>query len=205
MPLFLASFINTMHEESTNQEIEESRDLGSFHPRKQLDCTLVQILSEIGGENCVKVAEELYNINKPEITDEELALICDINKNVVRKILYILYANKLSDFRKEKEKKKNWWIYYWRDNFDNLRNFIKLKREQVLDKLSLRMDYEDSNVFHRCENEDCKYLTPFEAAMELDFRCPKCESSLDHFENMEVKEFLKEQIAFLRENIKNCI
>ncbi len=194
-----------MHEESTNQQTEESGDLSSFHPRKQLDCTLVQILSEIGGENCVKVAEELYNIHKDEITDEELAAICDINKNVVRKILYILAENKLSDFRKEKEKKKNWWIYYWRDNFDNMRNFVKAKREQVLEKLSLRMEYEENNVFHRCVNDECHYLAPFEEAMEIDFRCPNCESNLDHFENMQVKEFLKEQIAFLRENIKNCL
>jgi transcription initiation factor TFIIE subunit alpha len=193
-----------MHENHTN-DIESAGDMGAVYPRKQLDCTLVQILSEIGGENCVKVAEELYNISKSEITDEELAEICDINKNVVRKILYILSENKLSDFRKEKEKKKNWWIYYWRDNFDNLRNFIKLKREQVLEKLSLRMEYEDNNVFHRCVNEECRYLAPFEEAMEIDFRCPHCESALDHYDNVEVKEFLREQIALLRENIKNCV
>lgn len=191
-----------MHENQTN-ETDHTGDLGSFHPRKHLDCTLVQILTEIGGENCVKVAEELYNINKEEITDEELAEICDINKNVVRKILYILSENKLSDFRKEKEKKKNWWIYYWRDNFENLQTFIRLKQEQVLKKLSLRMEYEDANVFHRCENEECKYLAPFEEAMEIDFRCPKCDSNLNHFENMNVKLFLREQIAFLRESIKN--
>ena len=194
-----------MHEESINQQTGDTSDLSSFRTRKQLDCTLVNILTEIGGDNCVKVAEELYNISKEEITDEELAEICDINKNVVRKILYILYENKLSDFRKEKEKKKNWWIYYWKDNFDNLRNFIKLKREQVLEKLSLRMEYEENNVFHRCVNEECRYLAPFEEAMEIDFRCPMCDSNLDHFENMPVKEFLMEQIAFLRENIKNCL
>ncbi len=194
-----------MHEDSTNQETEESRNLSSFHPRKQLDCTLVQILSEIGGENCVKVAEELYNITKEEITDEELAEICDINKNVVRKILYILAENKLSDFRKEKEKKKNWWIYYWKSNFENLIPFIRMKREWVLQKLSLRLDYEDGNVFHRCDNEECHYLAPFEEAMELDFRCPKCDSSLPYYDNSDIKDFLKEQIGFLRENIKNCM
>ena len=193
-----------MHENQTN-DTESAGDMGVVYPRKQLDCVLVQILTEIGGENCVKVAEELANINKPEITDEELALICDINKNVVRKILYILAENKLSDFRKEKEKKKNWWIYYWRDNFENLHTFIRQKQEQVLQKLSLRMEYEDSNVFHRCENEECKYLAPFEEAMEIDFRCPKCESNLNHFENMNVKEFLREQIGLIRENIKNCM
>ncbi|MHA1109944.1 MAG: hypothetical protein ACTSRE_02495 [Promethearchaeota archaeon] len=188
-----------------NQETEGSGDLSSFHPRKQLDGTLVQILFEIGGDNCVKVAEELYNITKEEITDEELALICDINKNVVRKILYILAENKLSNFRKEKEKKKNWWIYYWRDNFDNMRNFIKAKREKVLEKLSLRLEYEENNVFHRCVNEECHHLSPFEEAMEIDFRCPHCDSNLDHFENMQVREFLQEQIGILRENIKNCL
>ncbi len=194
-----------MHENSSDTGGEETGDLGSYHPRKQLDCVLVQILSEIGGENCVKVAEELYNIQSSEITDEELAKICDINKNVVRKILYILGENKLSDSRKEKEKKKNWWIYYWRDNFDNLQTFIKTKQEQVLQKLSLRLEYEDNNVFHRCINDECRYLAPFEEAMEIDFRCPNCESNLDHFENSEVKDFLREQIAVLRENIKLCV
>ncbi|MHA1820818.1 MAG: transcription factor [Promethearchaeota archaeon] len=171
--------------------------------QEQLDPCLIEILREIGGEDCVNVALELKNIESDEITDEELAERSGIKLNIVRRMLYILEDNKLSIFKKVRDKKSGWFIYYWRDNFDNLRNFIREKQQLVLEKLSVRLEYEDSNVFYICENPECNQIFTFDEATDVDFKCTKCESTLTYNDNEDVKEFLRQKIAILRENIKN--
>ena len=124
----------------------------STKKKKKLDQSLKNILFEIGGNNCVKVARELYNIEEEEITDDQLAEVCGIKLNIVRKILYILYDNKISVFRKVRDKKSGWFIYYWREEFAAVKELIKNKQELVLEKLLYRLDYENNNVFYICQN-----------------------------------------------------
>ena len=173
-------------------------------PKKCLNENLIQILQEIGGEHCVDISGELYNIPDPEITDDELAEICGIKLNIVRKILYILYENKLSEFRKVRDRKSGWFIYYWHENFANVKELIKLKQEQVLEKLNARLEYEENNVFYKCENESCGHVATFNEASDENFKCLKCGGMLNFYENACIKEFLQEKIAILRQNIKNC-
>jgi len=209
-----------------------------------LDTVLQTILKEIGGEYCVKVATELYKVNqeRKEITDDELAEICEIKLNIVRKILYILYDHKLSDFRKVRDKKSGWFIYFWRECFDNVRDLIRNKQEQVLEKLTYRYQYESDNVFFICDNQiplkvkkdfyklsesngppekkskkppkveseeseekivKCCFVTTFNEAMDSEFQCRVCGAYMNEYNNTKVKEFLKEKIAILRQNIKN--
>ena len=40
----------------------------------------------------------------------------------------------------------------------------------------------------------CLFMTTFNNAMDLDFKCPKCGGDLAFFENQDVKEFLKEKV-----------
>ncbi|MBD3354199.1 MAG: hypothetical protein GF364_22140 [Candidatus Lokiarchaeota archaeon] len=209
--------------------------------------TLCQILDEIGGPVCIKVAEQLYNIDEDEITDDNLSEICDIKLNIVRKILYILYDNKLSEFRKVRDKKSGWFIYYWHDTYENVKDLIKLKHEKVVEKLIQRLQYEETNQFYKCTNPDeiepdsdmakelgqkrkerqkkikarekssddkekdpipeikkpdCNFITTFNEAVDIDFKCPRCGGALTHYDNTEIQKFLREKIAVLRQNIK---
>ena len=78
---------------------------------------------------------------------------------------------------------------------------IRVKDGQVIE-----MDEKPLDEFDIVDHFIARYsidVAVTEEAMEIDFRCPKCESNLDHFENSDVKDFLREQIAFLRENIKS--
>jgi transcription factor E len=200
------------------------------------------MLAEIGGEQCIKVATELYNISDEEITDDSLAEKCDIKLNIVRKILYILYGHKLAEFRKVRDKKSGWFIYYWRESYENIKDLIISKQKQVLVKLFERLSFEESNVFYKCENADlvphpdiepntdidnqttptdinnqvtptdieqkheeslCNAIVTFDEAMEDNFKCKNCDGNLTHYNNDKVKDFLKEIIGVLRQNIKN--
>ena len=185
--------------------------------RKKLEPALKSILSEIGGEQCIKVAHELYNIDAPEITDDQLAEMCGIKLNIVRKILYVLYGHKLAEFRKVRDKKSGWFIYYWHESFENLKDLIILKQKQVLEKLNAKLSYEQDNVFYICENfineisenseneQSCNSIVTFDNAMEENFKCKNCGGNLSHYDNDKVKDFLKEKIAILRQNIKSSV
>ncbi|MHA1340713.1 MAG: hypothetical protein ACTSRZ_11340 [Promethearchaeota archaeon] len=183
-------------------------------PKKKLHPTLSKILDQLAGEDCIKVAEELYNIDADEITDDELANICNIKLNVVRKMLYVLNEHKLSEFKKVRDKRSGWFIYYWHHTFDNLSSFIKKKQEIVMEKLLQRLEYEEKNQFFKCENhsynhneesnnKSCIFKTTFNVAMDLNFKCPQCGGSLNYDDNSAIKDFLKEKVAIIRQNIKN--
>lgn len=212
----------------------ESSEEKSESPRKKLNKSLELMLAEIGGDQCILVATELYNISDEEITDDALAEKCDIKLNIVRKILYILYGHKLAEFRKVRDKKSGWFIYYWRESYENVKDLIISKQKQVLVKLSERLSFEESNVFYKCENAElfpdpvivenkeivdgvtpidieqpkleeslCNAIVTFDEAMEDNFKCKNCDGNLTHYNNDKVKDFLKEIIGVLRQNIKN--
>ena len=107
------------------------------------------------------------------------------------------------------------------------------KQKQVLVKLFERLSFEESNVFYKCENADlvlsseidqntdidnpvtptdieqkheeslCNAIVTFDEAMEDNFKCKNCDGNLMHYNNDKVKDFLKEIIGVLRQNIKN--
>ncbi|MHA1729254.1 MAG: hypothetical protein ACTSWY_11045 [Promethearchaeota archaeon] len=200
---------------------------------KKLSPKLKIILKEIGGGPCLKVSKELLNIENPEITDDKLAEKCEIKLNIVRKMLYVLYDHKLAEFRKLRDKKSGWFIYYWHQTFDKVDELILLKMSQVLEKLRWRLKYERENVFYICNNliekeepepekhkelnrndsEEpqipreimvfkCHAITTFDNAMENEFKCKRCGGDLTHYDNEQIKTFLANCVAILRERIK---
>jgi len=183
--------------------------------KNKLHPSLVDILTQMAGEDCVKVAEELYNIDDEEITDEELAKICNIKLNIVRKMLYVLYENKLCDFKKERDPKSGWFTYFWHHSFDNLNLFLKTKQESVLKKLLYKIEFEQQNQFYKCTNhnlyknnenlqqKECIFKTTFNKAMDLNFKCPNCGGELTYYDNLSVNNLLKEKITILKQNIRN--
>ena len=51
-----------------------------------------------------------------EVTDEQLAEKSGMRLNVVRKILYKLYDNRLASYRRVRDKNTGWFVYFWKLN-----------------------------------------------------------------------------------------
>lgn len=133
-----------------------------------------------------------------EITDEKLADLSGVKLNIVRKILYILNENKLTEFRRVRDKRSGWFIYLWKSSFENLPIMLQERRDDVVHKLETRMNFEEQNVFFHC-NKDCKERYVYIEAMEQNFQCPKCEGGiLIEDRNKDKIQFLKEAIVRLR-------
>ena len=155
---------------------------------------LLQIVRDIGGLEAEKIVKVL--LEQSEATEEEIANKMELKPNLVRKILYMLYDNQLVNYRRERDKKTGYHIYYWRLNVGNLRVLLKVRLKKVLSKLQARLRYEKENTFYFCALNGCSRLT-MEQAMEYEFRCPKCGAPLVAEDNAPIIKALENRIRVL--------
>jgi transcription initiation factor TFIIE subunit alpha len=155
-----------------------------------------EILVRISGEHGYQIASELVD---KEMTDEELAKRTGIRLNLVRKILYDLYDNRVVGYRRIRDENSGWYVYYWRIEPERALEFFDNNKRLLLQKLQERLEHERNVMFFGCVN-GCPKL-PFDVAAENDFKCPRCGKHLDHFDNSNVVIALERQVESLRQHL----
>ncbi len=131
-----------------------------------------------------------------EATVEWLVKRTGLRQNVVMKILHELYRAGVVDYRREKEVDTNWYVYYWRVRHESLAEVLLRRRDLIVDKLKLRLEYEKNNMFFVCPKHPEIRLT-FDEAYDRNFKCPECGSVLDQFDNSHIIRFLEYKIKQL--------
>ncbi|OLS13223.1 MAG: transcription factor IIE (TFIIE) subunit alpha [Promethearchaeota archaeon CR_4] len=167
---------------------------------KKLNKLQKALLLEIAGKDGMKIGQYLFQ-NSVEVTDEELADKTAIKLNLVRKILYKLNENKLAKFRRVRDKKSGWFIYYWSHDFDRIVELVTMKQRKVLRKLQSRLDFEQENMFFVCSQKCNDERYSFDEAVELTFACPNCRGKLEFQQNEPIKNLLKQKIEALKAEI----
>ncbi|MFX1486265.1 MAG: transcription factor E [Promethearchaeota archaeon] len=177
---------------------------------KTQDETLNLIIGELENKLDNKTAEMLDNntstdilniLNRAqEVTDEELAEKSGMRLNVVRKILYKLYDNRLASYRRVRDKNTGWFIYFWKLNPERIFTLVRKKKTLVLKHLKERLAYEKENTFYQCKEDNNSRFT-FDEAMEITFRCPKCGNPLKHQKNTRMIRVLQNQIKKLERDL----
>ncbi|MCS7096487.1 MAG: transcription factor [Candidatus Bathyarchaeota archaeon] len=162
------------------------------------DDILLKVAESIGEEEAVKLIEMLKNSD--EITDDELANKTGIKLNNVRKILYKLYDHSLVSLRRTRDPKTGWFIFHWKLQPDQLEGFILSQKRRVIEKLTIRLEYEKSHDFYYCSTPGCRRIT-FEEAVEHVFRCPVCNKPLAHYNNEKLIQVLTKKIEQLRKEL----
>jgi transcription initiation factor TFIIE subunit alpha len=162
------------------------------------DAMLIKVATALGDEDAVKLIEHLKSVD--EITDDEIANKTGIRLNIVRKILYKLYDHSLVSLRRTRDPKTGWFIFHWKLQPDQLEGFILSQKRRVLEKLSIRLEYEKNHDFYYCNTEGCKRI-PFEEAVELVFHCPTCGKPLVHYANEKLVQNLSEKVELLRKEL----
>lgn len=160
--------------------------------------TLSKIAEAFGGEEAVKIMEILKESG--EITDDEIANRTGIRLNNVRKILYKLYDHSLVSLRRTRDPQTGWFIFHWKLQPDQIEGFILSQKRRILEKLSLRLEYEKNHDFYYCQTPGCRRI-PFEEAVELIFRCPTCGKPLMHYNNEKIVRVLSRKIEQLRKEL----
>lgn len=165
---------------------------------KDVSAVIFEFLEELLGEGGVEVASTIYD---NEYTDEEIAKETGIRVNTVRKVLYRLYDNRLASYRRTRDKKTGWYIYYWKMDLNKASEIMKNVEREYLQKLLQKLEHERSNMFFSCGN-GCEKVV-FDAASETNFKCPACSGTLSYYDNSSIIQNLEEQIRRLEVGMEN--
>ncbi|KXB03586.1 hypothetical protein AKJ48_03770 [candidate division MSBL1 archaeon SCGC-AAA261O19] len=153
-----------------------------------------KVLSRIAGEHGVEIAEVL--IDNGEATDEEIANETDIRLNLVRKILYDLYDNRVVSYKRSRDDETGWYVYHWRIEPDRALELLGENERTLLRKLQKRLDHEKNTMFFNCENDHSR--VEFDEAVATDFKCPQCGKRLESFDNSGIINALERRIEALK-------
>lgn len=151
-------------------------------------------LINLVGEEGYKV---VLNMPEGEVTDEKIAQATGVLLNIVRRTLFILYENRLANYRRERDTDSGWLTYLWKLDLSNLNRQLDIESKKLLKNLKTKLEFEEDKVFYLCENQDGRFL--FEVAAELEFKCPLCGGDLIYQENESIIHGLKQRIIQLEE------
>ncbi len=141
-------------------------------------------ISQITGKNGVKILENIGD----GATDEK---ILDKSKTLkmaeIRAVLNQLHENGVVDYTREKNLSNGWFTYTWRFNTSRaVQNFMLCKKREC-EQLLGDLRGQESALFYKC-TKGCSKLA-FDSAIEIGFRCPKCNHKLRTHDNAtEIRE-----------------
>ncbi|AGK60365.1 Transcription factor E (TFE) [Archaeoglobus sulfaticallidus PM70-1] len=155
----------------------------------QSDELIAELIERVAGE----VGLVVYTLRpQREFTDEEISQELGIEINEVRKALFSLYEIGIAEYRRKRDEETGWMEYYWKINYDRERDIVLRELLKTKRKLEAKLEMEDSAVYYICINGCVK--VKYEAAMEMNFMCPRCGAPLDYLDSTVAKEKLMEEI-----------
>ena len=134
-------------------------------------------------------------------TDEEISEKISCKLNIVRKILYKLYDMRLASYKRDKDKKTQWYTYDWTFNDAEYKKLEFDLASSELKRLNEELDYEVNNMFFVCPYGH--YRLDFEDASTVEFLCPDCDVDLEFDDNQEKINRIKEEIRAVEEVFSN--
>ncbi len=161
------------------------------------DVAIQAYLRKLVGDDGIKIIGKLP---KKESTDEEIAKLTDAKLNLVRRTLYILYENHIAEYRCERNDENGWLTYLWSFNFDRLDDIVRSESTKLMNNLTERLEYERGNLFYTCKNSNKRYR--FDSVASTGFRCPECDSELNHTDNQNIIHAIEKKIAELGKSVK---
>ena len=122
--------------------------------------------------------------------DEDIAGELNVKATIVRTLLNDLHAKSLVEYERTKNKKTGWYTYLWKKRVERIDAYIRSYLEEKLKKLKEELLEEKGAITFNCS---CSRV-PFEAAMENNFVCPKCNEKFVEFDNSRVINELEAEI-----------
>ncbi|MEM3370283.1 MAG: hypothetical protein QXW00_03700 [Candidatus Woesearchaeota archaeon] len=158
------------------------------------------VVTELAGEQAVPIVMVLKD--QPNFSEFKVAEALKMEIKDIRKALYKLLENNLVSFRRKKDKKKGWYIYYWTFNPETVKYLYSDIRAKKLAKLKERLEREEANTFYMCPNK-CVRLD-FDKASDFEFHCPECGSLMEVQDNTATIAHLKEEIERLSSELRKA-
>ncbi|HDI32097.1 MAG TPA: transcription factor [Thermofilum sp.] len=155
---------------------------------------LAHLAKKIYGEVAGSIME--YIIEKGEATDEELSKRLKLDINDVRRVLNLMFESHLVRYRRTRDEKIGWYIYYWAPTDEDVATILEDRKRKTLVLLKQRLEQERNNTYYVCPRCGEKYT--FEEAVENMFKCIECGEVLESLDNTSVIEKLERAIELLQ-------
>jgi transcription initiation factor TFIIE subunit alpha len=139
-------------------------------------------------ENSVSIINCLL---EGKLTDEEISEEIELRLNIVRRVLYKLYDAGIASYKRSKDPETQWYIYNWKFDSEKAIEKISEKYRQSFKEIEEALTYEEENMFFNCV-KGCRYK--FEEAVEFEFICPECSSTLEYQDNSSLIDELKDKM-----------
>ena len=160
---------------------------------------LYVFVERLYGPEVREVLRTLYE-SKQELTEDQLGEKLGVRPNDVRRALNRLLEAGLVVYRRQRDPDTGKPVYYWRLNFENIRNLLVARKKLVIERLRTRLEYEQENVFFICPNDGLRFT--LDEAMEYDMIRPRCGTPLEPDELRDaIIEVLEEVISALEKEV----
>ncbi len=152
---------------------EQKAEIEHIH-RILSDAYVRQMLIEIGGENALEIVRHFYGSH----SDEELAKSLQLRISDVRATLNRLHSKGLVQYAREKDSETGWYSYSWSLNKPRIVKWVS----ETAGKVASGGAGGDGNQYYFCPSCGLGSIMDFGAATDSEFRCSKCNKSLEFIE-----------------------
>jgi len=150
---------------------EEKLKLEELH-RILSDAYVRQMLIEIGGENALEIVRHFHGNH----SDEQLAKDLTLRISDVRATLNRLHNEGLVQYAREKDSETGWYSYSWSLNMDRIVRWVGDATRKGTGANA------EGNDYYFCPGCGLGSIVGFEIASTKEFRCDKCNKSLEFIE-----------------------
>ena len=155
------------------------------------------VVNDSIGDEAMPVVD--YLKGKKNISEFVIAKGIKAEVGFVRQMLYKLQNQNLVTYFRKKDREKGWYISYWTFNSKGVPELALAIKRNRLQMLKDRLVNEEKNkgLFYICP-KFCSRME-FEAATEVEFKCPECGNALQNQDNGRTIERLRENIVELEQ------
>ncbi len=158
--------------------------------------TFSSFVSEIAGRRGAKIVDCIGD----GATDESIEKKTGMKLSEIRSTLNNLHSYGVVEYLREKNLDSGWFIYTWKLNHSRaMKNFLSMKQREYVglkQKLS-----RESTISFSCKLS-CLDLD-FDAAMDLQFKCPKCKKQLVEADPKKHLDELEGKISAIQSMLEN--
>ena len=152
-----------------------------------------KLLIDLGGENTLAVIKAL----KVATEDEEIADMLGLRVSDVRAVLNKLNEAGFAYYERTKDEESGWYYYHWKIDKDKLKTWVEEKLFHEAQKYrNLIMEGE----YYFCPKCGLETVVKFEDAMDMNFKCPRCETPLELLDETVIDTYIANATIGLNAN-----
>ena len=160
-----------------------------------------ELVREVAGDDVIPLVRLI--LGKENVSEFKIAEKMNITVNQVRNMLYRLNEHNLVSFTRKKDKQKGWYIYFWTfDNYIAREVIIERKQRKIAGLKKIIHEENITNIFvcpNRCVRVNAQQ------ALDLEYKCPTCNSLLKEEDSRQLVERTKQQIEKLRAELNEAL